>query len=222
MVRNEEKYQNARDFRKRGFSYAEIAKIVGVSKSTVSLWFSKEAFSKRVKKDNEIKARKDNVRRVSLVNKARKIEREKHYKEALRSADTEFKNYRSSPLFMAGLMLYAGEGDNKHSRLIRLANSKVELHSVFIKFVVDFLGIPRKDIKFWLLLYPDLSESECKKIWSKSLKLKDHQFYKTQVIVGRSTKRTLHIGVGNTIIGSTILKKKLMRWIELASKELLK
>lgn len=146
MVRNEEKYQNARDFRKRGFSYSEIAKIVGVSKSTVSNWFAKETFSKRVKKDNEIKAHKDNVRRVSLVNKARKVEREKHYKEALRSADTEFRNYRSSPLFMAGLAIYLAVGDLSHPTQIRLPSQRKTNHKILKRFLRDFLGIKAEDI----------------------------------------------------------------------------
>lgn len=220
MVRNEEKYKQAKEFRKRGFTYSEIAKIVGLSTATLSEWFSHQSFSKKVRKDNEIRARRDNAKRISLVNKARSVEREQRYKEAIRSAETEFKHYRSLPLFIAGLMIYVGEGDNRHPRLIRIANSRIDVHKIFIKFTAEFLGVRRDDVKFWVLLYPDLSESVCKKTWSKALKLSESNFYKSQVIQGKSKKRTLHNGVGNTIIGNAILKRKLMRWIELASKEL--
>lgn len=222
MVRNAEKYAKARDFRKRGFTYSEISKIVGVSPSTISLWFAKQSFSKKVRTDNEKRARKDNVKRLSFLNKYRSRERERHYDEAVKSAAVEYKHYKLSPLFTAGLMLYAGEGDNSDNRLIRIANSKPALHLIFIKFATEFLGIPTRDIRFWLLLYPDLSEKECKKVWVKSIRLPEDQFYKTQVIEGKSRKRTLHIGVGNTIIGNAYLKRKLMKWIELASKELSK
>lgn len=222
MVRNEEKYVKARDFRKRGFTYSEISKVVGVSPSTISLWFSKQSFSKKVRVDNEKRARKDNVKRLSVLNKYRSRERERHYLEAVKSAMVEYKHYKLSPLFMAGLMLYAGEGDNSDGRLIRMANSKPALHLIFIKFVTEFLGVSIKDIRFWLLLYPDLSEKDCKKMWIKSIRLPENQFYKSQVIQGKSRKRTLHIGVGNTIIGNAYLKRKLMKWIELASKDLSK
>ena len=57
------------------------------------------------------------------------------------------------------------------------------------------------------------------KYWSKKTGISVAQFYKSQVIEGRSKKRTLHFGVGNTIIGSTLLKKKLDLWISLALKE---
>ncbi len=220
MIRNEEKYSKAKDFRQRGFTYSEISKLVGVSKSTLSLWFADQSFSKKIRTDNEKKARKDNLRRLSILNKYRSHERQRHYSEATKSATVEYKHYKLSPLFMAGLMLYAGEGDNSDGRLIRIANSKPALHMVFIKFATEFLGVSSKDIRFWLLLYPDLSEKDCKKVWIKAIRLPEEQFYKTQVIQGKSRKRTLHIGVGNTIIGNAYLKRKLMKWIELASKEL--
>lgn len=222
MVRNEEKYLKARDFRRRGFTYSEISKIVGVSKATLSNWLAKQSFSKKVRIDNAKKAQKDNLRRLSILNKYRSRERERHYQDAIRTAVIEYKHYKLSPLFMAGLMLYAGEGDNSDNRLIRIANSKPALHRIFIRFLVEFLGVPPKDIRFWLLLYPDLSEKDCKKVWTKAVRLPESQFYKTQVIQGKSRKRTLHIGVGNTIIGNAYLKRKLMKWIDLASKELSK
>lgn len=220
MVHNKERYNQALEFRKRGFTYSEIAKIVGVSKSTVSLWCATKQFSKRVKEENVRKAARDNTKRMVLLNKARKSERTARYAEAVRSAETEYKHYRHSPLFIAGIMLYVSEGDTVHPHLVRLAGPRMDLHKIFFRFLGEFLGVERGQIKFWLLLYPDLEESRCVRDWSKKLGLAPNQWYKNQVIIGRSTKRTLHNGVGNTIIGNTVLKKKLMRWIELASKEL--
>ena len=52
---------------------------------------------------------------------------------------TEYKHYRSNPLFIAGLMLYIGEGDNTGTRLIRLANIKIDIHRIFIGFLRNFL-----------------------------------------------------------------------------------
>jgi predicted transcriptional regulator len=222
MIRLEEKYEQAVQFRKRGFTYSEIAKIVDVSKSTVSVWLSKKAFSKEVKKDNQLRAAKDNVKRIGLINKARTAERKRTYADAVRGAETEYRHYKKDALFIAGLMIYVGEGDNKDKRLIRIANSRMDLHLIFIKFLIAYLGVEKSKIRFWILLYPDLDEVSCMKRWSRTLSLPVSQFYKNQVIEGRSKKRTLHIGVGNTIIGNTVLKVKLTRWIELATKELQK
>ena len=155
-----------------------------------------------------------------LINKARNIEREKKYQEAVKEAEVSFKHYRKDPLFIAGLMLYIGEGDNKDRAKIRIANSRTSVHRIYIDFMVAYFGIERSKIRFWVLLYPDLSEGACMKYWSKALKLPYSQFYKNQVIQGKSKKRTLQFGVGNTIIVSTVLKYKLNRWIELAEKDL--
>lgn len=216
----QEVYEQALAFRKRGFTYSEIAKICGVSVGTISAWLKPLPFSEAITKSNKAIAAKDNKKRMASINKARTAERSKQYNEVVRLAEIEYKNYSTSPLFIAGLMLYVSEGDNTHARLIRLANSRPDIHRIFIDFITVYLGVDKKKIRFWILLYPDLDEVTCMKFWSKKTGVSVSQFYKNQVIQGRSKKRTLHFGVGNTIIGSTLLKKKLNKWIELALKEL--
>ncbi len=219
MSKKVEKTQ-AIELRKRGFSYQEIAKYTNVSVSTVSAWLSSEKWSQKITEDNQKRASKENSKRISLLNKARGNQYKKLYAEAERSAITEYKHYKTNPLFIAGLMLYLGEGDTGDSRLIRLANIKIDIHRIFIAFLELFLGVPREKIRFWVLLYPDLDPEKCSSVWSKSLKLPLSQFHKYQVLQGKSTKRVLQYGVGNTIIGSAVMKKKLMKWIELALADL--
>jgi len=215
MSKKAEKIQ-ALELRKRGFTFREIARYTNVSVSTLSLWLKDEVWSERITEDNQKRAARENSKRISLLNKARGNQYKKLYAEAERSAVTEYKHYRNNPLFIAGLMLYVGEGDNGDSRLIRLANIKVDIHRIFIAFLEEFLGVQREKIRFWVLLYPDLDPEKCSRTWSKSLRLPLSQFHKYQVIQGKSTKRVLQYGVGNTIIGSAVMKKKLMKWIELA------
>jgi transcriptional regulator with XRE-family HTH domain len=222
MVRNTEKYEQAVSLRKRGFTLAEIAKYCDISKSTASEWLKNKAFSAEITKQNVKRAGAENAKRLKLINKARNSERATKYSEVLKSAEVEFKHYQDNPLFVAGIMLYIGEGDNRHRRLIRIANARMDVHKVFIKFATEFLGVEKKKIRFWILLYPDLSEETCMKKWQKATSLPYSQFYKNQVIQGKSNKRTLQYGVGNTIIGSTALKYKLNRWIELTMKKLAK
>lgn len=220
MIRLEEKYEQAVQFRKRGFTYSEISKIVGVSKSTVSNWLAKKMFSKKVKEDNLKRAAKDNVKRIGLINKARKAERASRYAEAVHSAETEYKHYKKDQLFIAGLMIYVGEGDKTTKHLIRISNVDMEIHRIFISFAKAYLGVPQEKFRFWLLLYPDMSEKVCVKLWSKKLGLTKENFHKNQVLGVRDLKHTLQHEVGNTIIGGTILKLKLNKWIDLALKEL--
>lgn len=217
-----EAYEQAVAFRKRGFTYTEIAKICAVSRGTISNWLAKEEFSRQIAKTNMERAYKDNVGRIKLVNKARNAERNTQYKEILRLAETEYKHYRSNPLFVASLMLYANVGDKKLSNLIRIANNEPKFHNIFVRFALDYLGVEKPSIHFWLLLYPEHDEVKCMKHWSRKINITVGQFYKNQVVTNRSNKQPLHFGVGNTIIGNTLLKKKLLFWIELFLKDLQK
>lgn len=216
----EEAYQQALSFRRRGFTYREIAKICNVSVSTLSNWLAHEPFSTEVAKDNIRKATNENTKRLVLINKARISERKLQYSEVVRQAVVEYQNYHTNPLFIAGIMVYASQGDVHNEKVIRLSNSRTDQHRIFIRFLTTYLGVEKAKIRIWLLLYPDHDEIACMKHWCKKTGISVAQFYKNQVITSRSHKPTLHFGVGNTIIGSTLLKKKLMRWIELATKEL--
>jgi transcriptional regulator with XRE-family HTH domain len=220
MIRNEEKYNQAVEFRKRGFTYAEIAKIVGISKSTASAWLSKKAFSKRVAKDNAERAARDNVKRIGLLNKSRATERKSRYAQAVRSADTEYKHYKTNSLFTAGLMLYLADGDQRDSSRIRISSTNAQLHRIFISFLQEFLGVKACDISFYVALYSGMNEAKEMKWWSRNIALSVSHFSKTQFINRKGTSAILHHGSGNTLLGNKVLKAKLLHWIELLTKEL--
>lgn len=222
MVRNEEKYEQAILFRKRGFTLDEIAKICDVSKSTVSKWLKNKPFSASVTKQNKRRAGQENAKRLKLVNKARGNERATRYTEAVRSAETEFKHYKKDPLFMAGLMIYVVDGDTSQKLKIRLSSKRIDAHRVFIRFATEYLGIEKTKLHFWILLYQGVDETVAMKKWHTATTIPYSQFYKNQVIRSSKKPSALHHGVGNTIIGSTVLKQKLDRWMELAVKELCK
>ena len=220
MIRKTAAYDEAMALRKRGFSYAEIAKIVGVSKATVSNWFAREAWSSRVRDDNAKRAARDNGKRISLLNKARAKQFAKLYAEAERSAATEFKHYKHDPLFMAGVGMYLTVGDLSPTPFLRVSSTRMEVHRLFCTFATEFLGVPREKIRFLLHIHENQNVAACARRWSKTIRLPVSQFHKHQVIQGKADAHTLHFGVGNTIIGGTVFKKKLLAWVTIASKEL--
>ncbi len=222
MVRNQEKYEQAVQFRKRGFTLEEIAKLCDISKSTASKWLKNKAFSETVTKQNKRRAGQDNAKRLKLMSKTRTRERLNRYKEAERSAVTEFKHYKSKPRFIAGLMIYLTQGDLNAANQIRLSSQDIVTHKIFIKFLTEYLGVDKRDIHCWLLLYQGQKEAPCLEKWKKTTGLSYSQFYKTQFTKTKKSANRLHYGVGNTIIGSTVLKRKLLKWIELVQKELAK
>jgi hypothetical protein len=83
-----------------------------------------------------------------------------------------------------------------------------------------FCSINKEKMRFWMLCYPDHDIEKCLNWWSESIGIGRNQFYKTQVIQGRSKEKKLLYGVGNIMITSTFLKTKVLRWIELMSDHL--
>lgn len=214
-----EVYAEAKQLRLRGFSYSEIAKICLISKSTVANWFSKEDFSVAITKNNQKRAYLDNSKKIKLVNKAKKASKIAHRQEILRSAEVEFKHYKNSPLFIAGLTIYELTGNKKQINSIRLSSKNTDAHKIFIKFTEDFLGIEKKQINFHLSLYKNQDEAKLMKYWSRKINLSLGSFYKNQFFSQLRQSETLHFGVGNTIIGNTTAKDKLMLWLKLYKKE---
>lgn len=212
--------QKAILLRKEGKTYSEIEHLLRVSRSTLSAWFKNEEWSKNIKKINTNEHIKRSTKHLNKMNDARRIMLEKKYKNIEEEAEKEFEIYKNDPLFVAGLMLYAGEGDKPTKGVIRLANIDFFIHKVFKKFIKKFLKIKDDDIKLSILLYPDLNIEECKLKWSQELSIPLTNFHKPQVIQGKSKIKRLHFGVGSIIISNSFLKRKLLIWIEQSKKNL--
>lgn len=219
MIRKTAQYSEACQLRKRGFTYTEIAHIVGVSKSTVSTWFSHETWSASVTHDNKKRASKENSKRIGLLNKARSNQFKKQYAEAERNAAISFKHYKHSPAFVAGIVLYTAVGDRSATSQIRISTARKDIHRIFITFAQEYLGVSRENIRFWLLLYPTHIPEKVSRTWARAIRLPIAQFHRYQVIEKQNNRETLHDGVGNTIIGSAVLKRTLLTWVKLAEKE---
>src|SRR3989344_617124 len=176
------------ELRKQGKTYREIEKLLGISRSTLCEWFRNEKWSIYIKKSNIENNTKISTIHLKKLNEARRLMLEKKYGQVEEDAVKEFEVNKNDPLFMAGLMVYAGEGDKANRYNIKLANSEFYLHLVFMSFLEKFLKIKRQNIKFWLLLYPDHDIEKLIGVWSDKLNIHKSNFYKSQVITGRETK----------------------------------
>ena len=203
--------------RKEGKSYKEIQKITGISRGTLSNWFRNETWSKHLATMNTKRTR--SIDHIKMMQSARASKLVDFYRDSEDEAVTQYGMYKNEPLFWAGLMAYAGEGDKRTVHLVRISNSEFYLHRIFMLFATQYLGIKKDRIKFGLIVYPDQNESFCKEMWANLLAIKRENFHKTQVMQGKEKLRRLQYGVGMTIISSTVLKKKLLKWLSLAQDE---
>ena len=203
--------------RLRGISYNEIVRILGVPKSTLSGWFSKNEDSKKIKEALIEKTKDQRIKKLIAANS----EKWEKWREAARKEAVEdFKKLSTNSLFIAGLMVYWSEGDSKPWNPIRFANTDSRMVSLYTKFLKEILKVNIQKIKIGLILYPDLQESQCINFWSQVTAIPQIQFHKTQYIQGRHKTARLKHGICMVVYFSRQLKEKMLIWIDLLSKML--
>lgn len=217
MVRMSDNKINALRLRKQGKSYKEIVRLTGIPKSTLSGWLQhykwSDSIRKRLSKIQNENARK---RMIAITDKTRE-QRKVLYRKYREDANLTFDRYFKESIFVAGLMLYWGEGDNKLSNgLIRISNSDPMILKFFHLFVYEYLPDIYPKLKMSLVLYPDLEDMLSRKYWSENVGIPLDRFMKSQYIQGRSTKRTLPYGTAQIYAPSKACKHKLLEWIQLA------
>lgn len=187
MAKFKEKIK-AHQLRRKGKSIKEIAKILSVSKSTVSIWCRNiELTKKQIDKLQErmvdgnynggLKgARTQHERRVKQI--------EQLQKEGLLMVS----NFSDRDLLFAGAGLYWGEGTK--NRETRFINSNPEI----IKFIIHWLrviwGVGEERLKFQILINSIHKNriSEVEKYWCNLLAIKKEQFTKTILIKRKNRK----------------------------------
>jgi hypothetical protein len=208
--------EKAIQLRRQGRSYKQIKRELGISMSTLASWFKNEPWSQEIKNRLSEQVSWANPKSLELLTQANR-ERWKAKHEGYRQAAIkEFHKYKNDQLFLAGIMLYWGEGEKKaKSSTVRLGNSEPEMIKIFNLFLTKVLGISPDRISAWLLLYPDLVDPVQKNFWSKTTGLSVQQFKKSTYIAGRHPSRRLSYGVCTIVVQSRALKERMLKWLEL-------
>ena len=206
------------ELRKQGKTYGEIRAELGIAKSTLCDWFRDVPWSRHVKKSNTESHITRSTEHMKKLNDGRKKWLTDWYEQISAEAIVTFKKHSKEPLFVAGLMLYAGEGEKNDMASIKMANCDFELHKIFMRFMLQYLAVENQKIKCSVLAYPDLDLESCLAKWSFELGIPRENFYKTQVIQGKHKTRRLQFGVGTIILVGSKYKRTLLKWIDLYKK----
>jgi hypothetical protein len=207
--------------RSQGKSYNTIVKETGVSKSTLSFWFSGTIPGTALISGNPAAAKLNAKERLLAYHAKRKVDlRHKEFANLI-AAQKDFERFKKHPLFMAGLMLYAGSGDKANRQLVRLSSSDPLLIVVFVRFMRKYFPIETKDkMKLTILSYEDHHIPTIEGYWLKMTGLQRENLYKTQVIKGRKKTKRLPYGLGNVSISNRIAKVRILEFLRLSIKVL--
>lgn len=210
----------AAELRKLGLSYNDIHRQLGVSKGTLSYWFSKDKDSAKVKRQLTRQAQHRATRRLRLMAQANRQRWQLRYRQYRIQARREFRALHNKLLFVTGIVIYWGEGDKqRNNSIVRVANTDPRLLSTFLKFLLNSCRVPREKIHVWLILYPDHGERTTINYWSEVLKLPRRQFLKPYRSQGKEKRRKTPYGICTVQVYSRELKEKMIEWIGLHSQK---
>lgn len=180
----------AQKLRRKGQSIKEIAKKLGVSKGTASIWC------------RDIKLTKEQIARLDERQyrggykgrlKGAKIQRERYLKkveEFKQQASNEIKSLNKRDLLIAGIGLYWGEGSKKGNSAVRFYNSDPRIISFMMKWFKEICHIPTERFA----MYVNINEihkdrlDEVKRYWSRVTKIPLKQFRKPVLIKAKNKK----------------------------------
>lgn len=160
MSSNREK---AIQLRSQGMSIIKIAKQLGVSKSSVSVW-TRDVNISAAQKTNLLSRPKNNLRSESH-SMTFQLRRERFQERG------RFAIQKNEPLYIAGCMLYWGEG-RKDINVCSISNSELPMLCIFKKFLLQYFRVDNGDITISVNAYTDhRSKKEIEEYWMNGLSL---------------------------------------------------
>jgi hypothetical protein len=170
-------------------TYGEIMNVLPVGKGTLAYWCK----DIRLTEDQiaAIKARMPNQKGVPRdTNWKRRVAIERIREEAL----AEVTSLLPDPLWVAGTVLYWGEGFKAQQR-VGMANSDPAALRLFIRWIRGYL---MEDAEFVckLNLHYNNNEPAARQFWSENLGLSDAKFYKTFIKPEGTGHRKNHLKHG--------------------------
>lgn len=145
--------KKATNLRLDGLSYSEIAKLMPVSKSTLSLWLRSVALSNEkqlilLKKKMDGRLKGAQSRRLDRIEKTRRIHT---------SAEREIKKLSEREFWLLGTALYWAEGTKpKHYRPtcgVTFSNSDPAMIKFFVNWLIRACAIKKSEIVFEIYIH---------------------------------------------------------------------
>ena len=214
----QEKHARAIELRKMGWSYPEIKNELGVSKGSLSLWLRNYPLTpdqlSKYKNDRESR-RVENYR--NTCERTRQTKLDGYYdQERVRLLPLS-----KSEMYLAGLMLYWGEGLKANWSTVSFSNTNPKMIVFVKKWLTDCLGVSVDKLVVRLHLYSDMDSSTEHGYWGKLLEIPLRQFRKPYVKqsmrIGISEKGGFGHGTCDLTVHNAVLKKRIIMGIKVIS-----
>ncbi len=208
--------------REEGKSIKQIAKEIGVSKASVSVWVRKVVLNteqKNVLKSNEhskVVVEKRRMSRLKNEENKRALVMKNSGEDIISLSKTDLKNI--------GISLYWAEGRKRGGRFISFSNSDPKMIKIMMRFFREICSVDEKRFRGHIHTYSHLNAKTAEKYWSEVSGIPLQQFYKTYCKPSVSSKGkmdSLPHGTFSIDVCDTVLFLRIMGWIEKVSSLLL-
>lgn len=208
----------ARSLRQKGYSYKEILMKIKVSKGTLSVWLKDIPLTEdqklRLMKNKQLGQHKASI--IAAENKRKlRIEKTIRINEL---AKKEIGVLSKRDRFIAGIMLYAGEGD-KGSYNTGFTNSNPEMIRFMMNWFREFCDLPETKYRGAIWIHQGLDAEKAKHYWSRLTRIPTAQFHKTYIAKDKplspKIRKNLHTyGIFAIRFSNSAIQRKILGWIK--------
>lgn len=176
--------EKAIDMRQGGSNIGDIARTLGVSKSTASKWCQNIVLSKSQIDAIHCEKSKAGVRALLLVAEKRRALRMKDIERFGRLGARDVGRLSKRDMFVLGLGLYWGEGYKNGSEETALTNSDPYMIRIYVSWLERIYGIERSNLIFRISINQIHQEriGLVQKYWEQFLGVSKEQFTKPSFI----------------------------------------
>lgn len=154
--------------REEGLSVKEICKLLGVAKSSVSVWVRDIELTPEQREVLSLRRPHEKGRhKGAIANRNKGLARRKQYQE-----NGRLKAREADPLHLAGCMLYWAEG-SKTRKMLDFSNSDPDMMRLYLRFLRESLQINPSDIVLRISCYlgNGITVQEIENYWLELLDL---------------------------------------------------
>ncbi len=202
----------AKKLRFEGLSVNEIAKILKVSKGSVSNWVQEVTISEE--KILKLKAKSHSKESIEKRRISR-LKNEVYKRDAITlNAQNSIGGISARELWLIGVSLYWAEG-GKTQRMVRFSNGDPKMIKIMIRFFTEICKVDKAKLRGYIHIHEELDHKAAELYWHKVSEIPLSQFYKTyRKVGGKSLRRTLPYGVMDIYIMDVKLFLKIKGWAE--------
>lgn len=206
---------HSRKLRRQGHSMNGIVRILGVAKSSVSLWTRDIELT--LKQRQKLSENGRSVESVERRRQARLTNERARRRPYFENAVAGVGRLSRRDLFFLGAALYWGEGSKTKRGTVDFTNADPRSVQIMMRYFKEICNVPDHKFRGHVTLHPHLDATKAERYWSKISGIPPARLYKTSMQHNKASKNkkdSLPLGTFAINIHNTVLYLRIMGWME--------